>query len=159
MTAQATPPSVLGTRRGKLEKCLGLPPRPKTRTISPDTDWQERAACGRPSVPQEDRAAFVTVQRQADAWPLVARYCSTCPVARECLAYARAVHSSSLSGGYVLDDGRLAPDRPGAPFLDPEAWVPPWEREDDEEERPLLEDVDPVALPRNRPHGQMSCQC
>lgn len=138
-----------GTRRARMEKQLGLPPRPGKRQLDPDTGWMEQAACGRPEVPQQDREAFVTIERQADAWPLVARYCSRCPVARECLQDARAVHSSGLSGGYALDDGHLAPDRRGEPFHDADAWVPPWEREDDEEWQATPEEVDLVELARD----------
>lgn len=151
--AELAPPSTdsraRAIRRGRLERQLDLPPRPARHNIDPDTDWMERAACCRPEVPQQDRDAFVTLERQADAWPFVARYCSRCPVARECLQDARAVHSSSLSGGYVLDDGHLAPDRRGDPYLTADAWTPPWERDEAPADEPRLVDVDLIELARD----------
>lgn len=140
----ATARRAASSRRTRIEKALDLPPRPKTREVHPDTEWMQQAACA--EAPKDDREAFLTAARQADAWPLVARYCVPCPVARACLADARAVHSSTLSGGVVLDDGHLAPDRPGdAAFRSTAAWTPPWDRDDEDAEVPT-DEVDLVAL-------------
>lgn len=137
----ATARRAASSRRTRIEKALGLPPRPRAREVHPNTDWMQQAACASAEV--SDREAFVTVSRQADAWPLVARYCAPCPVARQCLADARAVHSSTLSGGFVLHEGHLVPDMPGdAAFRSTAAWAPPWERD---AEVPT-DEVDLVAL-------------
>lgn len=125
VTETTTERRVRATRRGRLETRLGLPPRPKKTIYNPETSWMKQAACAAPDVPEHDRLAFTTVERQADAWGLVKKYCATCPVAHACLTDARAVHSSSLAGGYVLTAGHLAPDRNGDPFRDPEAWTLP----------------------------------
>lgn len=47
-----------------------------------------------------------------------------------CLADGRRSHLSGLAGGIVLQDGYLAPDRTGSPYLTPDAWIAPWDREE-----------------------------
>lgn len=125
------PSNATAYRRGRMETHLGLPARPKRVHVDGDTAWMAQAACGQPEVPEADRDAFLTVDRQADAWPLVGRYCATCPVREMCLADGRNVHGWGLYGGIVLAGGRLAADGYGdASYRDPQAWVPPWERVD-----------------------------
>lgn len=121
-----------GLRRGGVERRLGLPPRPKTRELAPDTEWMAAAVCA--TAPEADRPAFVTVDRQDDAWPLVARYCSSCPVSEACLVDGRQSHLHGLAGGYVLADGHLAPDVPGyRAYRSTAAWMPPWDRDEADE--------------------------
>lgn len=126
--APATP-QVLGHRRARIERRLGLPPRPKTRELAPDTEWMAAAVCA--SAPDADRLAFVTVDRQDEAWHLVEAYCDRCPVAAACLADGRASHLHGLAGGYVLEAGHLATDAPGdRAYRSTAAWVPPWDRDE-----------------------------
>lgn len=129
----ATPaPQVLGHRRARIERRLGLPPRPKTRQMEPDTAWMAGAVCATAS--EADRLAFVTVERQDDAWPLVEAYCDRCPVAEACREDGRRSHLHGLAGGYVLADGYLAPDAGGdRAFRSPAAWVAPWDRDEADE--------------------------
>lgn len=110
----------LSARRRRIEEALDLPPRPKKSHRDPDTSWMSRASCA--GEPAERRQAFVMVTRQRDARDLVST-CTACPVATECLVDGRRSHLSGVAGGYVLDDGHLAPDRRGElAFRSNAAW-------------------------------------
>lgn len=136
---------LVGAKRGRLEKKLGLPPRPKKVTRTDDTAWMLEAVCA--SAPDADRVAFVhDGLQQATAWPLVESYCDRCPVARHCLEDGRRSHLTGLAGGIVLQDGYLASDRSGSPYLTADAWSAPWARE--EYDAPL-EQVDIVGRARH----------
>ena len=140
-----TPAQLVGVTRGRLEKAMGLPPRPKTVTRTDETEWMLEAVCTK--APDDERLAFVDDGlTQADAWPLVERYCGRCPVAEACLEDGRRSHLSGLAGGIVLQDGHLAPDRPGSPYLTPDAWIAPWDREEGDQP---LELPDLVELARH----------
>lgn len=140
-----TPAQLVGVSRGRLEKSMGLPPRPKTVTRTDETAWMSEAVCA--EAEEADRLAFVDDGlTQADAWPLVESYCDRCPVADACLQDGRRSHLSGIAGGIVLEDGHLAPDRSGSPYLTADAWIAPWDREEGDEP---LELPDFVELARH----------
>lgn len=130
MSARPQGAQMLGQRRARLERRLGIPARPKTADRSGAADWMDSSRCA--TAPEADRLAFVrTGLTQADAWPLIAAYCARCPVADDCLADARRSHLHGLAGGFVLADGHLAPDAPGHDaYTSPAAWIAPWDREE-----------------------------
>lgn len=107
---ETTRAQAISARRGRIEDCLDLPPRPKKAHRDPDVAWMSRAACA--DEPDARRQAFVMVTRQRDARDLV-DVCRRCPVAEACLEDGRRSHLSGLAGGLVLEDGHLAPDRRG----------------------------------------------
>lgn len=140
-----TPAQLVGVTRGRLEKAMGLPTRPKKAERDSAVAWMLEAVCTK--APDDERLAFVDDGlTQADAWPLVERYCGRCPVAEACLEDGRRSHLSGLAGGIVLQDGYLAPDRPSSPYLTPDAWIAPWDREEGDQP---LELPDLVELARH----------
>ncbi|WP_191563453.1 WhiB family transcriptional regulator [Janibacter melonis] len=97
-----------GVRRAARERALGLPKRPKWTPKVPDLSWQGEAACASVDSPTSRR--LIDAEAQADVADLVTELCRPCLVREECLLAGREMHGAGTWGGYVLEDGHLAPD-------------------------------------------------